>query len=201
MQSDQFEHNCTTPVQAQPPTRFFYRYRGLLLAPPLLFALVCTWAETEIDLLVFPLGLSIFALGVALRFWAQCHLHYRLRVRKALTTSGPYHYVRNPIYIGNLLIVGGLCVVSELIWLVPAMLLWTVAVYRGTVRYEEYHLTQKYGVPYTEFLRRVPRWMPRLPLLPELLAPSVRPFFAASARAELHNLLILAPFLLKEFIA
>ena len=182
------------------PARFFYTYRGLLLAPPLLFALLCTWAETESELVVYPLGLGLFALGVAIRFWAQCHLHYRLRVRKALTLGGPYRYVRNPIYVGNLLIVGGLCVVAELLWLAPLMMLWTFFVYRGTVRYEEYHLTEKYGEPYREFLDRVPRWLPRLRLLPAVRRVEIRPFFAGSAWAETHNLLILLPFLLKELI-
>lgn len=190
----------TTPREFPSPTRFFYQYRGLLLAPPLLFSVLCTWAETENDWVIFPVGLSLFGVGVGLRFWAQCHLHYRLSVRKQLTTTGPYRFVRNPIYIANFLIVGGLAVTSELLWLVPAMLLWTAYVYRGTVRYEESHLARKYGSPYEAYCAHVPRWKPALPVGVVSSGPSVRPFFASSAFAELHNLLILAPFILKEII-
>jgi protein-S-isoprenylcysteine O-methyltransferase Ste14 len=186
----------TLPV----PTRFYYRYRGLLLAPPLLLAVFCTWRETENDLIIFPLGLTFFALGVAVRYWSQCHLHYRLSVKKNLTTSGPYRFVRNPIYLGNLLIVCGVTITSELLWFLPFILAWTIFVYRRTVLFEEHHLTAKYGRPYVEFCERVPRWMPRMRGAGATSRPTIRPFMGASVWAESHNLLILAPFLLKELV-
>ena len=76
----------------------------------MILAAVCFWHEYEYDRLVWPLGLLLFLRGWALRIWAQQHVCYRIKTNKALTTSGPYAVVRNPIYIGNTLIVLGVIV-------------------------------------------------------------------------------------------
>jgi protein-S-isoprenylcysteine O-methyltransferase Ste14 len=76
--------------------RWFYRFRAYLVSPPLFFAVFCSYQETET--FVWPLGISVFILGFALRLWAQQHLHYRLRVHKHLSTTGPYGFVRQCSY-------------------------------------------------------------------------------------------------------
>ncbi|MGI6398332.1 MAG: methyltransferase family protein [Desulfomonilia bacterium] len=88
------------------------------------------------------------------------HLHYRLKVHKTLTLTGPYLYVRNPIYIGNTLILAGITVLAGLLWFVPVMVIACGFTYHMTVLYEEGHLTRKYGQGYVEFLERIPRWLP-----------------------------------------
>ena len=75
-----------------------YHFRGLLVALPYVFQLLVFVDEYEVDSVVWPVGLLVFSLGVSLRIWAQIHLHYRLKIRKILTATGPYAYVRNPIY-------------------------------------------------------------------------------------------------------
>ena len=89
---------------------FAYTWRGVLVAPPVMLATVCFWHEYENDVFVWPLGLVLFLGGWVLRVWAQQHVCYRLKTTKALTTSGPYTVVRNPIYLGNTLIVLGVVV-------------------------------------------------------------------------------------------
>jgi len=179
--------------------QFVYRVRGLLMLPPCAVLVLVTLRETEMDRVVWPVGLVVFFAGVLLRVWAQMHLHYRLRVRKQLTTTGPYAFVRNPIYIANTTMLLGLTVVSELLWFLPVMLAWCAVVYTFTVRREEAHLLEKYGQPYAEFLATTPRWLPRLT---RRTAPraSVRRFLAPSIVAELHCLLWLVPLVAKEFI-
>ncbi|MBI2435766.1 MAG: isoprenylcysteine carboxylmethyltransferase family protein [Candidatus Hydrogenedentes bacterium] len=174
-----------------------YRWRGVLMAPPYLALILVTLAETEHDAIVWPLGMGVFAAGVGLRIWAQMHLHYRLRVRKKLTTTGPYARVRNPIYIANTTMLLGLTFMSEVLWFLPVMLLWCMAVYSLVVRREEAHLSEKYGEPYRQFLRDVPRWLPRFSLRPGL-ATDARSFLWPSVLAELHCLLWLVPLLGKE---
>jgi protein-S-isoprenylcysteine O-methyltransferase Ste14 len=181
------------------PHYWVYRIRGFVMAPLLAVMLFCTWREVEFDAAVFPIGGAIFLLGLGVRIWAQMHLHYRLSVRKHLTTTGPYHYLRNPIYVGNMLILAGLCVTSEVLWFLPAVLLYGFAVYSMVVRHEEAHLTQKYGDAYRDFMAAVPRWIPST-LLPASTNTSVGRFFLPSVRVELYNFLFLAVPLLKEFI-
>src|SRR3954452_17361109 len=94
--------------------------------------------------------------------WSQKYLGYRLRIKRNITTSGPYALVRNPIYIGNTLVILGTVVMSEVLWMVPVTLLWCAMVYSFVVRYEERLLTAKYGKEYLDYLVAVPRWLPRL---------------------------------------
>ena len=120
--------------------RFVYRWRGFLVAPAVVLTTVCFWHECEYDGLLWPLGLLLFLAGWALRVWAQQHVCYRLKTAKALTASGPYALVRNPIYLGNTFIVLGVVVLSELVWLVPLTGLWCAGMYALVVRHEERQL-------------------------------------------------------------
>lgn len=182
----------------QKPYDRIYKVRGLLMLPPTLFSVFVFYRETEWNAVVWPVGLAVFFLGVALRIWAQVHLHYRLKTRKVLTTTGPYFLVRNPIYIANTTMLLGLTIVSELLWFLPIMLLWCAGVYHFVVRREELHLTEKYGAPYLEFLASVPRWLPGF-RRDTRDAPSLRRFVLPSIVAELHCLLWLLPYFAKEF--
>ena len=55
-------------------------------------------------------GLVVAGLGVAIRSWAAGYLIKS----KALITGGPYAYVRNPLYLGRVLIGTGMCIATRL---------------------------------------------------------------------------------------
>lgn len=178
-----------------------YKARGFLMAPAVLFALLCPWNETGYEVYIFGLGGLVFCVGWFLRVWAQMHLHYRLKVKKVLTTTGPYMYCRNPIYVGNTLLLVGLAMISELVWFVPVMLVWCMVVYSLTVCYEESHLLEKYGDAYLDYFNRVPRWIPNLGVWQNTALIHKKGFFIDSVFAELHCFLLPLPFLLKELVA
>ena len=176
--------------------RFVYLYRGWMVAPPLVFALFWTRNMVGPAWQVWALGLLIFAAGLLGRIWAQQHLHFRLLdVHNALTHTGPYRWVRNPIYISNTLLFVGLTVLSQVLWLVPVTIVWCFIVYTIVVRDEEEKLLELYGAPYAEYLRETSRWLPR---------PSTRErrgfsgLLLPSLKAEAHNLLLLIPFIIKK---
>lgn len=175
---------------------WIYRFRGVLVSPPLIFALVWFRFEIENDYSIWGIGIPIYFSGLALRIWAQQHLHYRLQVQTQLTTSGPYQFVRNPIYIGNILICLALTILSELLWLVPITFLWCATVYSLVICYEEAGLLNGYGLPYRKYMSEVPRWFPydlyfrNIGLIDEHFFPSIA--------AEIHCLLLLLPYILKE---
>jgi protein-S-isoprenylcysteine O-methyltransferase Ste14 len=177
--------------------RIWFKLRGVLIAPVYLFSFFCIYRETEHWSALF-FGLVIFLSGLSLRVWAQMHLHYRLKERKILTTTGPYAFVRNPIYIGNTCILAGTTLLSELIWLVPIMVITCMFTYTMTVRYEEGHLRSKYGVPYVEYLQRVNRWFPHLERKQDTDQRRQWTFLLSSIRAEAHILLLLILPFLKE---
>lgn len=187
-------------IQMKEPGWIWYKLRGALIVPVYLFAMVFTWHEHE-SWIIYPLGGVLFTAGWILRVWAQMHLHYRLKERKILTRTGPYAHVRNPIYIGNTLILVGVTVLAELLWLAPIMLICCALTYTLVVRYEEKHLAGKYGEPYIEYLQKVPRWIPAMEK-PHPVAPlkNLRDYLLPSIWAEVHIFLLLIPVAIKEMI-
>lgn len=180
-----------------PELRFFYNQRGLLASLPLILALFITYAATPEGWLAWGIGLSIFFIGLFGRIWAQQHLHYRLKIAINLTRTGPYALLRNPIYVSNTLMSIGLTVTSRVLWMVPITILWCAVIFSIVVREEESRVVKVFGQAYADYLKEVPRWLPRGTQLPLEL---VNEHFAPSIRAELYNLLYLLPFLIKEIV-
>jgi protein-S-isoprenylcysteine O-methyltransferase Ste14 len=174
-----------------------YRLRGKLASVPLVLALVCFRWEIEDDGYIWLFGTGFFLLGFFLRIWAQQHLHYRLKAPMKLTVSGPYAFVRNPIYIGNTLICVAATFLSELVWLVPFTVLWSVVLYSLVVRYEEQHLMGQYGESYRKYVFDTPRWFPRLRVADFTL---INEYIGASFLSEIGCLLIPLPFIIKELL-
>ena len=137
-----------------------FKLRGLLMVPLVAFLIFWHYAEWEFEVGNWGLGLLVFGLGVFVRIVAQRHLKYRLRDQRALASTGPYAWMRNPVYIGNMLIIAGLCLLCELPWMIPPACLWAWFVYDTAIRYEEYRLSRRFGDEYDAYRRSVPRWLP-----------------------------------------
>jgi len=111
-------------------------------------------------------------MAIGLGIMAVCVATFVLRGRgtpapfdppRAFVASGPYRWVRNPMYIGMFVFLVGyaLCAVSFAALLVAfAMLAITHLV---AVLYEEPSLARRFGEPYREYRRTTPRWIPRPP--------------------------------------
>jgi len=170
------------------------------MVPPFVFVILCFWGDVENNWVILPVGGVVFLSGLVIRIWAQMHLHYRLKVKKILTTTGPYSLVRNPIYIANTLILLGICILSGLVWFVPIMLIYCAVVYAFVVRCEEAHLLKKYNddKQYREYLENVPRWMPHLRFTAKSKVFEAKRFLFAGIIAEVHCLLLLIPVVLKK---
>lgn len=180
---------------------FIYRNRGLLIAPLWVIMLSVFYKEYEKEYIIWPLGVSIILGAGFLRMWAQAHIRNReiLKTGGVLTTGGPYHYVRNPLYIGNILMLAGASILSKLIWFLPFVLLYSGILYGLVAWREEMRLEGRYGEAYLKYKREVPRWIPRIPRSP---APAT-PRFALTRRvllAEYSHFLVIIPFLAKEII-
>ncbi|MFH1259654.1 MAG: isoprenylcysteine carboxylmethyltransferase family protein [Elusimicrobiota bacterium] len=178
--------------------RWFFKYRGELVTPPIIFVLFFNIWKTESVFLTWGPGLFIFLLGFFVRLWAQQHLHYRLKMDRDLTTTGPYTIIRNPIYIGNTLLCVGATVISGVLWMVPITILFCAVVYKFTVRSEEAVLLEKFKNTYQNFMNQVPRWWPKKLTFKNL--GLVNEYLYLSILREVHCLLLLLPFIAKEII-
>lgn len=104
------------------------------------------------------LGGALALLGLALRAWAAGHL----RKNERLTASGPYAYVRNPLYLGSLIAAAG-CAVAGASWMAgAAAAIFFAGFYLPVVEEEESHL-EKILPGYRAYREQVPRLRPRLP--------------------------------------
>lgn len=80
---------------------------------------------------------------------------------KELVATGFYRYVRNPMYVGVFLILLGHFLWFQFIWLVGYLVIAFLTVHLFVTLYEEPTLKRKFGTTYEEYLKRVPRWIPR----------------------------------------
>lgn len=107
---------------------------------------------------IFYAGSLAFLLGTAGRVWSSGFLVKN----DALTTSGPYGRVRNPIYVSNLILGAGLVLVSGRYWAVPGLVLLYVVCYVPGMRVEEENLRRRYGPAFEAYSAAVPLIVPRM---------------------------------------
>jgi protein-S-isoprenylcysteine O-methyltransferase Ste14 len=106
--------------------------------------------------------------GEWIRFWGVAYAGGATRTRNVgaprLITSGPFGYVRNPLYIGNMIMYAGATVIAN-VWmpyLILVVLLYFAIQYYFIVRLEEDKLKDLFKDEYTEYLKTAPRFIPRL---------------------------------------
>jgi len=103
-------------------------------------------------------GATVAALGLLLRAWAAG----AIRKDEVLTTTGPYAFLRHPLYVGSFLVGIGLSVAGgHWIWL-ALVIAFFAAVYRPVVVAERERLTGLFGSRYLEYAEAVPALVPRL---------------------------------------
>ena len=81
------------------------------------------------------------AAGEAVRLWAVHHIGAISRTRSdrlgPLIDSGPFAHVRNPLYLGNILLWLGFALSAHLLWLAPIVVMLLAFEYHAIVRWEE----------------------------------------------------------------
>ena len=78
---------------------------------------------------------------------------------RRLVVAGPYRVSRNPDYVGQTLVTGGLGLLLDLPWVLVALVPALFLVHYGVVAREERYLERRFGEEYREFRSRVRRWL------------------------------------------
>ncbi len=101
-------------------------------------------------------GMVIMLAGMAVRVWSN---GYAIKLDR-LTTSGPYAFVRNPLYLGTALIILGVVFLLGIFLLGTVFFIVMAAVYTRTIRNEQKLLAEKFGGVYLDYLAKVPAMWP-----------------------------------------
>jgi protein-S-isoprenylcysteine O-methyltransferase Ste14 len=80
---------------------------------------------------------------------------------KELVIAGFYRYVRNPIYLGVLLIFLGHFLWFGYLALLMYAVLSFIGVHMFIILYEEPTLKKRFGAVYEDYCKQVPRWIPK----------------------------------------
>jgi protein-S-isoprenylcysteine O-methyltransferase Ste14 len=107
------------------------------------------------------IGATIFALGV----WAIVTIRKAgtqvetYKPTTAIVASGPYRFMRNPIYLGMMLGLFGLAIALDSLWLLALLVPFYLVIRYGVVAREEAYLERKFGDVYLAYKSRVRRWL------------------------------------------
>lgn len=160
-----------SPLIPRPRTR---------ILPPVPFGLALVfawWAQGQVDLhlpwtmdahdqpVLEGMGWMLIGGGLGLMLWSVLTLwRHRTTVNpfgraQALCVTGPFAWSRNPIYLGDFLILFGGGFVMNSVW--PALLapaIWWL-IQHHVIAHEETFLRERFGQPYAIYLQEVPRWL------------------------------------------
>jgi protein-S-isoprenylcysteine O-methyltransferase Ste14 len=125
---------------------------------PLRHALQSVQAQLSNSTIMGVLGVVLCAPGVALAIWARVHLNRNWGMPMSrnenpeLVMTGPYAFVRHPIYGGLLLAMAGSTIGASIFWLIPLVLFGFYFVY--SARREEELMISQFPVEYPAYMNR-----------------------------------------------
>jgi protein-S-isoprenylcysteine O-methyltransferase Ste14 len=146
---------------------FLFRWRGIVF-PLVIVGLGATFpprlAQTLPERLAIGLGLFVIIAGQSLRAltigWDYIERggdHGKVSASR-LVTSGMYARCRNPMYVGNILLVAGFLLLFGRWVAGVAGMAFCLLFYRAIVACEERFLEEKFGDEFDAYRQRVPRW-------------------------------------------
>jgi protein-S-isoprenylcysteine O-methyltransferase Ste14 len=143
---------------------------GVLLWKPIPLNLSVT-----LRYLALGIGSMFYFLGIGLYIWGYLSLGTMFAVSSSyaaslyaghrLVQSGPYRFVRHPMYLGVIFAAVGAFIIFRT---------WAMAIYMPTslfitlrAKREEHLLAQEFGEEWDTYVRKVPGWFPRIKLASE----------------------------------
>ena len=141
-----------------------FNYRSYTPIPFLILMLIFQKA-TAMSLIV---GFVIALFGELIRLWGVCYAGSETRTTgkvggSYLIISGPFAYVRNPLYVGNITLYLGIGIMSMALYpyLQLAALFFFYWQYSVIISEEEKYLHKAFGAEYEDYFNNVPRLTPR----------------------------------------
>lgn len=154
---------------------FFFKYRnfifilfyaGLFVPSPLLFSREKLgdqyyWWPVVLGLVITVSGQLVRGATIGLAYIRRGGLHGK-PYADGLVTEGIFNHCRNPLYVGNILMLLGVGILANSLLYVVIMIPVFLFIYQAIVLAEEHFLRGKFGPGFDEYCRHVNRWWPRL---------------------------------------
>lgn len=146
------------------PSELFFKYRSYTPIP--FFILMLFFEQASLSSMI--IGFLVVLIGEFFRFWGVSYAGSETRTTGGgvggtyLVISGAFGHVRNPLYVGNMLIYTGIGIMSYawFPYLVLIALIFFYIQYYFIIREEEKFLLEKFGEDYKKYKESVPRWIP-----------------------------------------
>ncbi|MBM3416049.1 MAG: isoprenylcysteine carboxylmethyltransferase family protein [Bacteroidetes bacterium] len=154
---------------------FFFRYRNWIFILFYAALLIPSWplfssGQFGSSYYIWPVAIGLFTtcLGQLTR-GLTIGLAYIVRGGKegkpyaeGLVTDGIFNHCRNPLYVGNILMLLGVGILANSLFYVAVMIPVFLFIYQAIVLAEENFLRGKFGRGFDEYCKKVNRWWPRL---------------------------------------
>jgi len=173
-----------------------FKIRGYTPIPFFLISVI--YQQPQQGLII--LGLVLILWGELLRLWGVSFAGGATRTRKVgapeLVTNGPYAYLRNPLYLGNIFLYSGV-VLAFGGWL-PHLLFLVIFFfsfqYILIVKLEEKKLSELFGEEYKRYIELVPRFIPRLSPYPD--RTKIQPNLLGALKSEKSTFIVISALLI-----
>lgn len=145
--------------------------------PPIVYvaavaaAIVLNWL-VPLPWIPGPLGELLFAVGwlvvggalaidiMAMRTMARAKTTIMPhRGSDHLVTSGPFSFTRNPIYLGNTMLMIGIGLIAGIVWFILLAPVAAFVTQKLAIEREERHLEMRFGKKYRDYAKKVRRWI------------------------------------------
>ena len=157
-----------TDIQTRPnrlpwPPIIYLVAIAVSIALGLLFPL--PWISAPLSDILFAAGWLLVAAMVALDFSAMRTMARAKttimpnRASEHLVTTGAFSLTRNPIYLGNTLLMIGIGLITGIAWFLPLAFVAAFLTQKLAIEREEKHLEARFGKRYRDYAKRVRRWI------------------------------------------
>jgi protein-S-isoprenylcysteine O-methyltransferase Ste14 len=152
---------------------FLFKYRNIVFPVVLCILLFGFYPVRPMDnsnygvgmdllgFLISAMGESIRAAVIGLAYIKRGGVNKRVYA-DTLVAEGIFAHCRNPLYLGNLLILLGLFIIHSNPWVYALGLGFFLTAYSAIVAAEESYLQIKFGADYQKYCYQVNRWLPQL---------------------------------------
>jgi protein-S-isoprenylcysteine O-methyltransferase Ste14 len=144
----------------------FFKLRDYTPIPFIIYMLIYGGDTMSFNTMV--IGTCCIFLGELIRIFGVAYIGGVSRTRtfstgQKLITGGPFSHVRNPLYIGNLFLSGGLVILANVgLYFNLVFFAFFFIQYIPIIHWEEINLREIFGKDFDVYTRKVPRWIPTL---------------------------------------